>query len=166
MKTRDIRTAVFALIVLATVASVGAQQPDFAVPMNMNSRGLMIGGYDPVAYIDYGEATPGFADNYLDYQNTFRFYFASKVTLKKFMGDPDRYLPAYGGHCAWIMATGKGGEGDLLRAEPKLFQVVDGRVYLFSNDEAMQEWGRDAAGAIARADANWDALIASRRQAQ
>jgi len=126
----------------------------------------MIGGFDPVAYVDYGEATPGITDNFWDYQNTYRFYFASKVTQRKFMGDPERYLPAFGGHCAWLMASGKNGAGDLRRADPKVFEVVDGRVYLFSTIEARDEWNRDAADSLVRANANWDAMIAARRQSK
>jgi YHS domain-containing protein len=151
------------LVVAAGSSSAQMAQVDRTVPMNMSSRGLMIEGYDPIAYIDYGEATPGVAEMFFDYRQTYRFYFASKVTMKKFMSDPERYLPAYGGHCAWMMTSG---EGDLRGADPKLFKVVDDRVFLFSSAEALEDWSRDEAGSIARADANWNALIEKRRQKQ
>lgn len=154
--------------------SVLLAQPDLAnvsapVP-SIDSRGTAIGGYDVVAYLDYGEATQGSPEIFYDYQNTFRFRFASKITMKRFMSDPDRYMPAFGGYCALSLGLDQGEIPDkkpgLYRAEPTIYKVVGERVYLFENPEALERWNQDEEKYRSRAEANWNALIESRQRPQ
>ena len=135
---------------------------------SMNSLGTVVGGYDVVAYIDYGEATEGDPQYYVDHENTYRFRFASKVTMKKFMGDPDRYMPAFGGYCALSLGVEPGEvpglNPGLHRAEPKIFKVIDGRVHLFSSENALERWNENEEAYRARAESNWDAILEARKK--
>lgn len=132
-----------------------------------DSRGLAIGGYDVVAYFDYEEPTMGDPEIYFDYLNTYRFRFASKVTQRKFMGDPETYIPAYGGYCAYMLGLQKGEipgtKPGFYRADPKFYKIIDGRVYLFSSAEALEKWNADEAGYRGRADANFGAILTAKQ---
>lgn len=130
--------------------------------MNMDGRGTMVSGYDVVAFFDYGKPTIGVQEYFFDYENTFRFRFASKVTMKKFMSDPERYLPAYGGFCAFSLAMSEGAGANLEKSDPMFFKIAEDRLYLFSNAEALEKWNQDEVALMERANANWDAIVAAR----
>jgi len=162
---------VAAFLILPVTATA---QPDLAnvsapIPA-IDGRGTANGGYDVVAYFDYGEATVGSPEIFLDYQNTYRFRFASKVTMKKFMGDPERYLPAYGGYCALSLGAEhgefEGRKAGLYKAEPTVYQIVGDRLFLFSSPEALEVWQKNQDAYITRADANWEAILSSRPAVQ
>lgn len=56
------------------------------------------------------------------------YYFASKATRDRFAGDPDRYLPQYGGFCAFGVAVGK-----KLDADPYFADIIDGKLFRLSS---------------------------------
>lgn len=135
---------------------------------SIDGRGTAMGGYDVVAYFDYGEPTIGEPDIYADYENTYRFRFASKVTQRKFSGDPERYMPAYGGYCALLIGVDEGEfngkRPGLYRSDPKVFKIIDDRLYLFSSAEALERWNENETAHKAKSDANWEALMKAREQ--
>jgi hypothetical protein len=172
----SLKPALFIALTLVGLSSGTAvlAQPDLVnvsapVP-SIDGRGTAIGGYDAVAYLDYGEATQGSPEIYFDYQNTFRFRFASKVTMKRFMGDPERFIPAFGGYCALSLGLAPDEMPDrkpgLYRAEPTFYKIIQDRVYLFSSSEALERWNQDEDGYRSRAEENWNAILESRRQRQ
>ncbi|MBI2222240.1 MAG: hypothetical protein HYU53_13665 [Acidobacteria bacterium] len=66
---------------------------------------------------------------------------------------PARYLPAYDGFSATGVSMGV-----KLRSNPRVFALRNGRTYLFSDAQAKAAFEEDAAGVIAKADANWPAV--------
>ena len=65
--------------------------------------GLALKGYDPVAYFTDGQPTKG-ADQYSFQWKGVTYRFASAENLQRFKADPDKYLPQYGGYCAYAMS--------------------------------------------------------------
>ena len=108
-----------------------------------------IGGADPVAYFTEGRMVKGRADITLTYLGAV-WRFASEENRARFKADPGRYLPQYGGHCAWAAAQGKAAPGN-----PKFWRIVDGKLYLNFNARTQKEWEQDIPGFIARADRHW-----------
>ena len=112
-------------------------------------EGVALRGYDPVAYFDVGQPTPGLPALSHDYKgSTFRF--ASEANRKKFVADPEKYAPQFGGFCALGTANGY-----KVKTEPDAFKVVDGKLYLNYNRKVLDLWTQDQAGYIARANKNW-----------
>ena len=92
---------------------------------SLSRKALALGGYDPVAYFQAGP-TKGSQH----WSHTFRgvsYYFASEENRKKFIEDPFRYEPQYGGWCAWAMQDG----GSRTEANPESFKIVDDKLYVF-----------------------------------
>ena len=111
--------------------------------------GLALRGYDPVAYIEVGQPTMGLPALSHTYKgSTFRF--ASEANLKKFVADPEKYAPQFGGFCALGTANGY-----KVKTEPDAFKVVDGKLYLNYNRKVLELWTQDQAGYISRANKNW-----------
>ena len=111
--------------------------------------GLAVHGHDVVAYFTDGAPTLGSAEFSAVYEDaTYRF--ASEENLDAFEADPAKYVPAYGGFCAYGVAVGKKFDGD-----PRFWKVVDGRLYLNLNRDIQAKWTEDIPGNIAGANANW-----------
>lgn len=111
------------------------------------------GGYDVVAYFTRGEAIEG-SDEYMHQWRGAEWHFASEEHLQRFREDPQRYAPAYGGHCALAVAQGTAEAGD-----PRYWTIHDGRLF-FNYDGSMQEiWNEDRQAHIAAAEDNWPGLV-------
>ncbi|GAB4289201.1 MAG: hypothetical protein Kow0058_08660 [Roseovarius sp.] len=130
----------------ALPALAGAGVP---VDMNADADGVMLHGYDPVAYFTDNAAVPGDPAIAAEHGGV-RYLFASAAHRDTFLADPEKYVPAYGGHCAMGAAMGL-----KLDVDPKLFRVVDGKLYLNVHEMAQKRWLSDVPGNIATADAKW-----------
>lgn len=125
-----------------------------AQPRWFAEDGVAIRGTDPVAYFREGRPVPGRAEFSHTWQGvTWRF--ATAANRDAFAADPERYAPAYGGHCAWAVA-----QGYTAPIDPAAWRIVDGRLFLNYDRSIQRRWERDIPGFIARADANWPALAA------
>lgn len=140
----------FALASLALAAPAYADQAP--VHSGLFSR-VAVGGYDPVAYFTEGRPVRGSSQFRITHEG-YEYRFASAQNLAAFRADPSRYLPQYGGYCAWAVAHGYTAPGN-----PNNWRIVDGRLYLNYNDDIQQRWERDIPGFIRSADANWPAVL-------
>lgn len=91
---------------------------------------LALKGHDPVAYFTEGRPVRGAAAFNVDFDDS-RYLFASAKNRELFSASPDRYTPQFAGLCATGMAFGKKAEAD-----PNIFVVRDGKLYIFSSAEA------------------------------
>jgi YHS domain-containing protein len=108
-----------------------------------------IGGYDVVAYFTDGRAVRGDAAHAHTHDGV-RWLFASEAHRAAFAASPARYLPAYGGYCAYAMADDR-----LAPIDPRAFTVVDGTLYLNYSIDIRTRWLADRDAYIRRADASW-----------
>ena len=78
------------------------------------------------------------------------YLFASEDNKKKFEANPQKYIPAYGGYCAFGVTEGK-----KFATDPEAWKIVDGKLYLNLDKDAQAEWGKDVPGNIRKADSIW-----------
>lgn len=132
------------------------------IPFNVDDNNIGVKGYDVVAYFKENKATKG--NKYIS--TTHRgvtYYFSSQKHLELFVKKPEKYLPEYGGWCAYglsMLATnGKVGKYDI---DPKSFKIVDGRLYLFYNEknyDALEYWNENSDSEnLKKADVTWKML--------
>ena len=115
--------------------------------------GVGAGGYDVVAYQSQEMAVPGDGAMTVEHDGvTYRF--ASEANREMFKADPERYLPRFGGYCAWAVSQGYTAHGD-----PEAWSMVDDRLYLNYSKGVRSQWRRDAAGNIAKGEANWPRVL-------
>ena len=119
-------------------------------------------GYDPVAYFTDGHATKGspkIASKWLGAT----WYFASDDHRKAFKTTPVRYAPQYGGFCA----AGVSLEEASANIDPQAWRIVDGKLYLFSGKEGLDEdFDANPAAVKTAADAKWPKIEANELQAR
>lgn len=148
------RTFVLALALAVTplMAAPPAHADTPPVHTGLLSR-VAVGGYDPVAYFTEGRPVRGNAQHRIMHQG-YEYRFASAANAAAFRADPARYLPQYGGYCAWAVANGYTAPGN-----PRNWRIVDGKLYLNYNDEIQQRWERDIPGFIRSANSNWPSVL-------
>lgn len=108
-----------------------------------------INGYCPVSYQQAGKAVKGDAKLARTYRDLV-YHFAGEEAAKAFEKEPKRFLPQYGGLCAEGMDRGKS-----YPADPKLFEIINGKTYLFFDEAAKKTFLSNSKELIVKADAAW-----------
>ena len=106
-----------------------------------------ISGYDTVAYHTENRAVKGNSEFSYEW-NGAEWHFASVENRDLFAADPDRYAPQYGGLC-----TGGLSDGLAFNANPKIFKIIDGKLYLAASKSS--NLFKHTEKAIKKADENW-----------
>lgn len=117
--------------------------------------GVAIRGYDTVAYFTQGAPAEGLEKFSTEWQGA-SWRFSSQENLELFLGDPEKYAPQYGGYCAYGVAN-----DSLVKIEPDLWSIVDGKLYLNYNRKFDNAFNEDPEGYIAKANQKFEGLLAS-----
>ena len=120
----------------------------FSAPLVAQSPSVSLKGHDPVAYFTEGRPVKGSASINYDFDDA-RYLFSSQKNRERFAGSPDRYTPQYSGLCATGMALGAKAQAD-----PTVWKIVDGKLYVFSGTQAREKFDQDAS-MLAKAQQNW-----------
>jgi len=133
-----------------TTIDDGTRRPVFT---GVDGGNVAIGGYDAVSYFE-GDGTPveGSSEHVISYNGT-DYQFASAENAEKFAAEPAKFVPAYGGHCAWAMSNGKLAPGD-----PTIYKIVDGKLFLNYNKEVQETWLGETADFIAKSEKAWPTI--------
>ncbi len=136
----------FALSILLTTSAA------FGAAINIDKNGLALQGYDPVAYFTLGAPTRGQPD-LISEHNGAVYRFSSTEHKALFDANPDKYMPAYGGYCAYGVAVGAKAPVEIDK-----FRIVKGKLYLNLNAGIQRRWENDITSYIVKANRNWPNL--------
>ncbi len=121
-------------------------------PVNLAAGDVGASGHDVVAYFQMNKPVPGQAQFSLKHEGV-NYMFSSAENLDAFKASPSKFLPQYGGYCAYAAAFGKKAPAD-----PTQFKVVGGKLYLNYNADVSKKWNADVPGFISKADDAWPKL--------
>ncbi|MEM7229059.1 MAG: YHS domain-containing (seleno)protein [Planctomycetota bacterium] len=120
---------------------------------NLPASGVALDGYCPVAYFAVNDAVlgdPKFASTH----DGVTYHFVSADAKHAFDSNPAKYVPAYGGWCAFGMAV-----EDKFPVDPRNFKIVNNRLMLFLRNpgvDALELWNDgDEYDLTRKADAHW-----------
>ncbi len=121
-------------------------------------NGLAVEGYDVVSYF---AETPleGEKQIFAIYMGT-TYRFANEGNKQLFETNPQKYVPQYGGWCAYAMGV----SGDKVKVDPETFKILDGKLYLFYNfwgNNTLKTWNEDEQKLKADADKYWSDILAT-----
>lgn len=119
-------------------------------PVNQSKKQIGLDGYDAVAFHTEGKAIKG-SHRYTEQVGETIYYFSRKENQQLFSKNFERYLPAYGGFCAWGLAT----KGKLYPIDIDTWQIVDGVLYLNYNQGIKKKFNKDLESLIEAADQAW-----------
>ena len=145
-------------LLIAVALCVGVALPLVAQrydrPYYANDNGVALERYDVVAYHLENEAIQGRA-RFRERWGGVTWYFANAENAALFAEDPERYLPQYGGYCAYAVA-----HNSLAPVDPEAFAVIDEKLYLNFSRSVQRRWNRRRVQYIERGDLNWPELSA------
>jgi hypothetical protein len=123
--------AAFAALCMVLIGSTGS--------VAQGAEALALKGYDPVAYFVDGKPVKGSPAHQHDWDDA-RYQFSSAKHRATIVADPERYAPQFGALCATGLSKGK-----QIEADPKIWRIVDGRLYIFSSAKAREMADQDPA---------------------
>ncbi|KTC80292.1 hypothetical protein Lche_2312 [Legionella cherrii] len=109
-------------------------------------------GYDLVSYQQKSGPVRGSGNHVVMYHGI-AYIFATQENKKAFAANPEKYLPAYGGYCAYGVAS-----GHKVISDPLAWKIVDGKLYLNLNKQIQAIWVKDIPGNIKKADEQWSQI--------
>jgi YHS domain-containing protein len=121
----------------ALALSVGALAQTSINTVGSDDR-TAISGFDPVGFLAEKKALPGSPALSHDYGGA-KWLFSSPENLEAFRANPEKFVPAWGGQCAWAISEGTLSTKKLSGA----FEVIDGRTYLFAYGNNTKTGPRD-----------------------
>ena len=147
MKTKSILMVAILFTGLLSFAQTADKQFN-----NLNDKGVIIDGYDPVAF--FTDSQPLKGDEKFNYSyNGAKYFFASQEHLDLFKADPAKYAPQFGGWCAYAVSLGR-----VAPVNVEFWSIVDGRLLLQHNKRANDGWNKDVKGNLTLADQYWPAV--------
>jgi hypothetical protein len=137
---------VFFSLLLMSSAAICQKSPVF------ETDGKALRGYDVVSYFTKGEPVKGVDSFGVKWNNT-TWLFSSMKNLEIFNESPEKYIPQYGGYCAYGTA-----EGHKAPTQPDAWAIVNGKLYFNYNKKVKTIWDKDQQGFIEKANKNWPEL--------
>ena len=122
----------FAALSTATLAAEPVSKSVFG--------GVAIEGHDSVAYHSEASAvghtvTEGSKQFSVKYKGA-KWLFANADNAQQFEANPEKYAPAYNGHCANALSLGEG----LIKTDGTHWQIFDDQLYLFYAARGRDRW--------------------------
>jgi YHS domain-containing protein len=124
--------------------------------VNVDRRGVALGGYDPVSYFTGGKPMKGDSKIEGTYNGAL-YHFTSEDHRAMFEDNPTHYAPAYGGYCGYAASLGK-----VRPANPTIWSIVEGHLILQHTKGSADLWAKDVTGNKAKADKYWPLLVAAK----
>ena len=121
--------------------------------LNLDKTGVAIQGYDPVAFFTDHKPVKG-DPKYLVKHDGAIYLFATKEHRDLFKENPSKYEPEFGGYCAYGVSRNK-----LVEIDVDAFQIVDGKLLLQYSKGVRDDFNKDQAGNLVKANANWGGLV-------
>ncbi len=147
MKLKQLLTITAALLLAAGTAAA-ADLVNVA-----GASGIAVDGYDTVAFFTDGKPMHGDPSDKSTYQGA-TYFFASRGHKTLFDANPAKYVPQFGGFCAYGV-----GLNALFPVDISTWQVRDGKLYLNLNPEILKAFNADLSGNLKKADGNWTGLV-------
>src|SRR5690349_14048882 len=112
------KTSLLICLILSGQSGFGQKPPVYST-----TEGA-IGGYDVVAYFKSGSPVKGFDSLSVEHDGA-AWKFSSRANLDSFRISPDRFIPKYGGYCAY------GVSGNYKApTSPDAWTIVNNQLYL------------------------------------
>jgi YHS domain-containing protein len=144
-------------ILLVQIAAFRGAKGSETANVNVDSKGVILYGYDAVAFFKQRKPVKGNPGIESTYQGA-TYLFASTADKADFDKDPAKYAPQYGGFCAYGVLNGILSD---IHANPDAFAVYKGKLYMCGDQGALRGFRSNIDSNIEKADTNWRQLTGS-----
>ncbi len=153
------------IYLLFLVFTIPSLTPSFSQKMkdwyyNIDKQGMFLEGYDVVAYHTENKAQLGTEKHQVNLGGV-TYQFSNGENKSLFKKSPEKYMPAFGGWCTFLMGIDKNVfPPTRSKPDPENFMIIDGKLYLFGKSpqqnfkEVFQQ--RDKKTILKRAKEFWE----------
>ena len=123
-----------------------------AAQSNLSKNNVAVSGFDVVSY-HKNKAIEGNVNHKVNHKGAV-YLFDNEVHKSTFEANPEKFIPQYGGWCAYAM----GNNGKKVVINPEAFTIEDGKLYLFYKTlftDTREKWMDNTAILKRKADLNW-----------
>ena len=123
-----------------------------AAQSNLSKNNVAVSGFDVVSY-HKNKAIEGNVNYKVNHKGAV-YLFDNEVHKSTFEANPEKFIPQYGGWCAYAM----GNNGKKVAINPEAFTIEDGKLYLFYKTlftDTREKWMDNTAILKPKADLNW-----------
>jgi YHS domain-containing protein len=149
MKHLMMRRLALTLLVLVSAWVTSGCSTTHATYKNVSGDNVMLLGYDPVAYHKEGKPIRG-TSAYKHAIEDRTYWFTSAESKASFVASPEKFEPQYGGFCANGAVYGM-----KWASNPTSFEILDGKLYIFSGWGSHASWTLHKRDNVAHADREW-----------
>ena len=149
-------TAIILLVLVAVVFTFTTYKHIRPISWNMHNKinqavfsDKAIEGYDPVAFFTEHKAVKGDKANSYKW-NDATWYFLTADNMNLFKANPENYAPQFGGYCSFAVST-----GFTAKIDPETFEIIDGKLYLYNDQNFKTKWMADPKGNLQKDIDNW-----------
>lgn len=147
---------IFILLYVLISLPASAQKESGKYFNNVDANGVILDGYDAVAFFTDNKPVKGTEQFQFKYEDAI-YYFASQEHLDLFKAKPEMYKPQFGGWCAYAVSLGR-----IAPIDVNTFSIVNGRLFIQHNQRAVNGWNKDVPGNIILADKYWPAVATNK----
>jgi YHS domain-containing protein len=140
------------LMLASAAVAVAGNEPAL---VNVDREGVILDGYDPVAFFTDNKPVRGIAGIQSTYHGAI-YRFASSQHKALFDQDPMKYEPQFGAFCAYAVSVGRTAPIDV-----NTFSIINGRLVVQHNSRAVGLWNKDPQANLKLADKYWPAVAAN-----
>ncbi len=149
--TKPMKISYLVIALTVIVSAAIAQKPG---QKYNNQKGAMAAGYDVVSYFS-GSPTKG-SKQFTHKLNGVEFRFTTEQNKSTFIKNPEKYIPAYGGWCAYAIAK----DNSKVKINPKSYLIQKGKLLLFYNKlgiNTLEKWKKEGETKLLQAaEKNWN----------
>jgi len=151
----------FLLLFLVPVSLLWAQSPPAADAIsslhpelfNLTKNKVAVEGYDLTTYFSQDKPLKG-TEKWKSSYSGVTFYFANEANKKTFDATPEKFIPEFGGWCAYAI----GAYDKKVEINPESYTIEDGKLYLFYKtrfNDTRKKWLNDHQSLKSKAYKNW-----------
>lgn len=113
---------------------------------------IALEGYDPVAFHVAGKAIKGNPSILAEYCS-YKYLFSSETNKAMFENEAEKYLPSYGGFCAYGASL-----GILFPVDVDTWEIIDDRLVLQFSQDIKKKFAEQKDENIRKANNNWSKI--------
>ncbi|MFY0602332.1 MAG: YHS domain-containing protein [Flavobacteriaceae bacterium] len=141
-----------------TIAFVVFSATLFSQEIDYNTKkGYVAEGYDVVSYFVDKKPIKG-NKKFQATHDGVKFKFSSEKNLNLFKKAPKKYIPQYGGYCAYAVAK----KNTKMYIDAEKYEIRDGKLYLFYSSwlsSKLEDWQEEDTKKLQKmGDKNWETL--------
>ena len=145
---------------IVTLSATNLWSQNYEVPptdLNLSKNNVAVDGYDLTTYFTQEKPAEG-SKKWQSNIHGVRYYFVNEANKLKFDANPKKFLPEFGGWCAYAIGT----HSKKVKIDPESYTIEEGKLYLCYKgafNDTREKWLDNHEALKPKAHSNWKKII-------